>query len=177
LLKPDGAEQAIAYLDRQFRDAEEWAKIIRTQSLMVLLILMISSPTMAADYGQYFEKLMQQLPTGIEYIDQIDPTRTLWPSTRIVQLLQRAESETEQVNGMTSLANAGRFIRQQSPDVSKEEYGFKTLKQILIASGLFTMKVGQDGTTVLYKSLPKLTGATTAPTGDALSWTLVRQAQ
>jgi hypothetical protein len=45
-----------------------------------------------------------------------------------------------------------RLVLQLPPDVTRQEYGFKTLKQILIATGLFDPTVSDDGASVLYKS-------------------------
>ncbi len=67
--------------------------------------------------------------------------RTLWATTRIVKLLRLAEQHTQTVDGMMLLSRAGQFIKGQAPDLSANEYGLKTLKEILIASGLFHVTV------------------------------------
>lgn len=152
LLKLEGIAQAVEYLDRQFKDAEELSEIIRIQSLVLLLILMERSPALATEYGAHYEKLIGRLPPNFEFIDQGDPTRTTWQTTRIVRLLRQAELSTAKVGDMTLLSRAGRFIKDQSPDLSVKEYGFGSLHQLLRASGLFEVATAEDGKTVLYRS-------------------------
>jgi hypothetical protein len=54
-----------------------------------------------------------------------------------------------------------RLVLQLPPDVTRQEYGFKTLKQILIATGLFDLTVSDDGASVLYQEsrFPRARGA------------------
>lgn len=116
------------------------------QSLVLLLILIETKPALAAEYGQHREKLLAQLPPWVEFIVPSAPSRTAWTTTRIVKLLRLAERHTHQVNGMTLLSRAGNFIKSRSPDVTVQTYGLKTLKEILIASGLFHVVISEDGT-------------------------------
>jgi hypothetical protein len=121
--------------------------------LLLLAVLMENDPALAAEYGSQYEKLIAQLPPDLEYINQVDPSRTLWPTTRIVKLLQQAEVHTPRVRGMTRLSDAGRFIKEQSPELTVREYRLKTLREVLRASRMFAIAVADDGATVLYRSL------------------------
>lgn len=145
-VQPGSVTTALEYLDNQYRQAEEWWQILRVQSLVLLLMLIETKPALAAEYGQYREKLLAQLPSWVEFVVPSAPDRTAWATTRVVKLLRLAEQHTEQVNGMTLLSRAGNFIKNRSPDVTVQTYGMKTLKEILIASGLFHIVISDDGT-------------------------------
>lgn len=136
---------ALECLDNQYKQAEEWWQILRVQSLVLLLMLIETKPALAAEYGQHREKLLAQLPRWVEFVVPSAPDRTAWATTRIVKLLRLAEQHTEQVNGMTLLSRAGNFIKSSSPDLSVQAYGCKTLKEILIASGLFHVAISEGG--------------------------------
>jgi OST-HTH/LOTUS domain len=88
----------------------------------------------------------------VEYIDQVHPSRTTWAATPIVKLLKAAEADSRRADGMTLLSAAGHYIRSHAPEHSHQEYGFKTLKQILDASQLFEVSTDDDGATILFKS-------------------------
>jgi hypothetical protein len=147
----DNIQKAIEYLDCQYRQAEEWWHILRVQSLVLLLMLIETKPTLAAEYGQHREKLLAQLPPYVEFVVPSNPGRTAWATTRVVKLLRLAEQHTQPVNGMTLLSRAGRFIKSRSPDLVVRAYGLKTLKEVLTASALFDVDVSEDGT-VSYRS-------------------------
>lgn len=149
-VQPDGVNNALEYLDHQYRQAEEWWRILQVQSLVLLLMLIETKPALAAEYGQHREKLLAQLPPWVEFVVPSAPDRTAWATTRIVKLLRLAEQHTQQVNGMTLLSRAGNFIKSRSPDLTVKVYGLKTLKEILIVSGLFHIETSEDGT-VLYR--------------------------
>lgn len=53
-----GTSTALAYLDQQHKDAEEWAEILRVQSLVLLLTLIDSNPTEAAKLGIQRDQLV-----------------------------------------------------------------------------------------------------------------------
>jgi hypothetical protein len=163
-LSPNSVPEALEYLDRQYKEAEEWAEIFRLQSLMLLLILIETKPALAAEYGSYREKLLEQLPASLEIVVPTAPNRTLWGTTRIVKLLRLAEQHTQTVNGMTLLSRAGQFIKGEAPDLSAKLYGLRTLKEILIASGLFHVNV-EDATTVMYKINGEAVGPLPAAAG------------
>jgi len=138
-------------LNQQFKEAEEWWKILRVQSLVLLLTLIETKPALVAEYGQHREKLLAQLPPYLEIVVPSAPNRTAWATTRIVKLLRLAEQHTEQVDGMTLLSRAGNFIKNRAPDLNVRAYGLKTLKEILTVSGLFHVAVSSDGT-VTYRA-------------------------
>jgi hypothetical protein len=145
-VQPNSVDQALVYLDGQYKQAEEWWHILHVQSLVFLLVLIETKPALAAEYGQHREKLLAQLPPYVEFVVPSDPGRTAWATTRIVKLLRLAEQQTQQVNGMTLLSRAGNFIKRQSPDVTVQAYGLRTLKEVLTVSGLFHVEVSEGGT-------------------------------
>jgi len=170
-LSPNSVPEALEYLDRQYKEAEEWAEILRVQSLVLLLILIETKPKLAAEHGSYRERLLEQLPASVEIVVPTAPNLTLWATTLIVKLLKLAEQRTQTVDGMTPLPRAEQFIKGHAPDLSTKEYGLNTLKEILIASGLFQVTVAEDATTVMYRS----NGEAVAPLPegtDALSFSV-----
>ena len=173
MLAPEGLVKATAWLDKQFEDSEEWYQILRTESLLVLLMLMESNPELAVQYGAHHEQLLEQLPPNIEYIDQIDVRNTTWAKSRIVRLLQLAELKTEKRNGRTLLARAGQFIKTQSPEICPEEYGVRTLKDVLLASRMFEVIIEADGSTIAYRSF-EAPASNLATDSNTLNWTITR---
>lgn len=175
LLSPSGASDLLAYLDEQYSQAEEWAEIFRVQSLVLLLILIESQPSIAAEFGANREKLIARLPKSVEVIDRANPAQSAWASTRIVTLLRMAELHAKPIDGMTLLSQAGRFIaeRESSLDL-KDIYGLKTLKEILLISGLFDVRV--DGDTVWYRSKRELRDSPLNDNLTGLNWTVIRNA-
>lgn len=174
LLLPSGLDEALVYLDEQYHNTAEWAGIIRTHSLIVLLLLMEANPKLAAEFGHLREQLIAQLPPSLEVINQSEPAKTSWATTRIVKLLKIAEANTESVDGMTLLSRAGRFIKSQSPDTTAKEYGLKTLREILEVSGLFEVVVAADQSTVMYRSVDRDGGGQTKFEPSGLNFSLVR---
>ncbi len=65
LLAPDGAAAALKYLDEQYAHAQEWAEIFRVLSLATVLALMESDPKVGAEFEQYRDKLIAQLPDSL----------------------------------------------------------------------------------------------------------------
>lgn len=88
---------------------------------------------------------------GVEYINLFDSSETAWENTKIVKLLRLAETETEQVDGMTLLSKAGKFIKENDPECIPKKYGVKALKNILQVSKLFEI-VERDEAGILYRS-------------------------
>jgi hypothetical protein len=175
LLSPSGASDLLAYLDEEYQRAEEWSRIFRVQSLVLLLILMESQPSVAAEFGAHREQLIAQLPKSVEVVDVANPSQTAWASTRIVTLLRVAEVHTETVDGMTLLSRAGRFIVEREPAMNlKSTYGLKTLKEILLISGLFDVMV--DGNIVRYRSKRELRDSPLNDNLTGLDWTVIRNA-
>lgn len=98
------------------------------------------------------------LSKNIEYVNLHKPSETLWENTKIVKLLRLAEAELykSKIDNLTLLSSAGQFIKAQNPECTPKKYGIKTLKGVLIISGLFEIFENQDdelnGKTVLYRS-------------------------
>jgi hypothetical protein len=61
LTSPDGVSAAVAYLDAQYEQAREWARIFRAHVAAVLLALMERNPKLASELAPHREKLMAQL--------------------------------------------------------------------------------------------------------------------
>lgn len=141
-VQPNSVHEALEYLDRQYKESEEWSEILRIQSLVLLLVLIETKPAVAADYGQHREKLLAQLPRSLEFVVPLAPNRTAWTTTRVVKLLRLAEQNTQPIDGMTLLSRAGEFIRSRAPDLSVRDYGLRNLKEILTTSGLFHVAAG-----------------------------------
>jgi hypothetical protein len=79
-----------------------------------------------------------------------DPSSADWVNAEIVKLLELAERETETVDGWTHLGRAGKFIKSQNPEIAPKDYGLKSLKDVLVTSGLFDIR--EDGSAIFYKS-------------------------
>lgn len=62
LLQQDSVAEALAYLDEQYKQSEEWWRIVRVQSLVFLLTLIETKPALAAEYGSHREKLLVSTP-------------------------------------------------------------------------------------------------------------------
>lgn len=149
---PNSVNEALEYLDRQYKEAKEWSEILGVQSLILLLILIETRPALAAEYGVHREKIIARLPTSLEIVVPSAPNRTMWATARVVKLLRLAEQHTQTVDGMTFLSRAGKFIKSQAPDLKVKEYGLKTLKEILMVSGLFHVVVAGDGTVTYQRN-------------------------
>ncbi|SOZ24692.1 hypothetical protein CBM2608_A50036 [Cupriavidus taiwanensis] len=154
LLTVAGCRAAIQVLDEQHREAEPLQDMLHALGVSL-------GASMAKDYPELatiYTALKQQLPAHVEYIDLSDPCETNWPTTRIVRALQEAESQTEPVNGMTSLARAGVFLRSLDAELTPQAYGVSKLKRILILSGAFDIVEYRPHETAepmtLYRSKP-----------------------
>lgn len=156
LMSLDGIGQALAYLDRQFAAVQELHEFVRLLSAGALLAVLDSKTALTAEEQEWRARLMASLPGNMEFVDQEDPSKTTWRTTRIVQLLKLAEAETEPVDGMTLLSRAGAFLKQRDPDANPRAYGLKRLSEVLRVSGLFDVhERGADsgsGTIILYSS-------------------------
>lgn len=133
LLTVAGCRAAIQVLDEQHREAEPLQDMLHALGVSL-------GASMAKDYPELatiYTALKQQLPAHVEYVDLSDPCETSWPTTRIVRALQEAESQTEPVNGMTSLTLAGVFLRSLDAELTPQAYGVSKLKRILKLSGAF----------------------------------------
>ncbi|WP_116345196.1 hypothetical protein [Cupriavidus taiwanensis] len=149
-----GCRAALQVLDEQHREAEPFLDMLHALGVSL-------AASMAKDYPELatvYMALKQQLPAHVEYIDLSDPCETNWPTTRIVRALQEAESQTEPVNGMTSLTLAGVFLRSLDAELTPQAYGVSKLKRILILSGVFDIVEYRPHETAepitLYRSKP-----------------------
>ncbi|HVZ37306.1 MAG TPA: OST-HTH/LOTUS domain-containing protein [Polyangiaceae bacterium] len=175
LLTPNGLADALVCLDEQHVAAQEWHEVLRVQSLLLLLVLVDTNEAVAAQFGEHRERLLAQLPASVEVVDLADPRGTVWASTRIVKLLRLAERHTERVDGMTLLANAGRYINEVAPDIAPRDYGLRRLRQVLVESQLFDVRGGENGGEVRYRSKPELEALPLDLETRGLSFSLVRQ--
>lgn len=136
LLTVDGCRAAIQILEEQLREAQPLEDLVHVLGVSLgasLAAKFEDDPEWVAIYTA----LKQKLPAHVEYVDLSDPCETHWPTTRIVRALQEAESQTEPVNGMTSLARAGVFLRSLDAELTPQVYGVSKLKRVLILSGAF----------------------------------------
>ncbi|CAG2159413.1 OST-HTH/LOTUS domain-containing protein [Cupriavidus numazuensis] len=136
LLTEAGCRAAIQVLDDQHHEAQP------LQDLVHLLGVSLGASLAAKfkddpEWVAVYTALKQELPAHVEYVDLSDPSETTWPTTRIVRALQEAESRTEPVNGLTSLARAGAFLRSLDPDLNPQAYGVSKLKRVLVLSEAF----------------------------------------
>lgn len=174
-LSDDSISKVLTYLDEQHHVAEEWNTILQSHSVVLLLHMTDSNPLMACEYAQYRERLVGSLPPGIEFVDRVQPERTQWASTRLVKLLRLAETKTETVDGMTLLSRAGALIRNLAPELHfANDYGLPSLKEVVVRSGLFDVRVAADGTTVSYRSARELTDPPIDDDPTGLSFTVTR---
>lgn len=133
LLTVAGCHAAIQVLDEQHRETQPLQDMLHALGVSL-------GASMAKDYPELvtvYTALKQQLPAHVEYVDLTNPSETNWPTTRIVRALQEAESQTQPVNGMTSLALAGAFLRSLDAELTPQAYGVSKLKRILMLSGAF----------------------------------------
>lgn len=136
LVTVDGCRAAIQILDEQHHEMQPFQDLVHVLGVSLgasLAAKFKDDPEWVAVYTE----LKQQLPAHVEYVDLSDPCETNWPTTRIVRALQEAESQTEPVSGMTSLARAGIFLRSLDAELTPQAYGVSKLKRILILSGAF----------------------------------------
>jgi hypothetical protein len=150
----NGYNYAFRYLDDQFNEAYEFFEFTRHQSFAVLLAKLDTASENNPQAAQQYEQLIKILPSVFEIICPSDPSGTVWPNTRVVELLKLAELLPPKVGDMTLLSRAGEFIKSQCPDLAPKEYGLKTLTEVLLASGLFDIFRQGDGNNrvILYKS-------------------------
>ena len=86
-----------------------------------------------------------------------------------------AEMHAEPIDGMTLLSQAGQFIAERDPAMNRKGvYGLRTLKEILLSSGLFDLKV--HGDIVWYRSKRELRDSPLNENLTGLSWTVIRHA-
>jgi len=69
LTSPTGADAAIAYLDEQYEQTREWARIFRALVAALLLALMESDPKLATELAPHREKLLAQLSRSPDWAE------------------------------------------------------------------------------------------------------------
>jgi hypothetical protein len=124
----------------------------------------------SADFDLLYKLIKAYVLAYTEWINQVDPSDTDWPNTRIVKLLQLAEMHTDKVEVLVQLDEmhtakieslallswAGKFIKSQDRDITPKLYGLKTFKQVLFVSGMFDVyeapSPDKQSTIVAYKS-------------------------
>lgn len=152
----EGCRACIDDLETQRREAYDFYKTIQLFVFSVLVFL-------RDNYGESHPKidsLYKNLKSILfiegkyEYVDLSNPSETIWEKTKIVKLLRKAELNTYKVDGMTSLARAGEFIKKEDPECTPKKYGIKTLKGILKVSGVFEVSqhIQPNSTNILYRS-------------------------
>ncbi|WP_434660773.1 hypothetical protein P5W99_11095 [Paraburkholderia sp. A3BS-1L] len=137
LLTEAGCRAAIQVLDEQHSEAQPLHDLVLVLGVSLGASLAKANLKDDEELVAVCAALKQQLPAHVEYVDLANPCETHWPTTRIVRALQEAESQTEPVNGMTSLARAGAFLRSLDTGLRAQAYGVSQLKRILILSGAF----------------------------------------
>ncbi|YAG11464.1 HTH OST-type domain-containing protein [Nostoc sp. DSM 114161] len=149
----EGCRTCITDLESQYQKANLFYKDITLFVFSVVVFLREnyaeSNPNIELLYNKFKTDIIS---SGVEYINLNNPSETAWENTKIVKLLRLAESNTEKIGGMTSLATAGKFIKSQDPDCTPKKYGIKTLKGVLKASGLFEITENKNHVLILYKS-------------------------
>ncbi|MEH2204707.1 MAG: OST-HTH/LOTUS domain-containing protein [Nostoc sp.] len=153
----EGCRTCINYLESQYQETVYFYKSIKLFVFSVVIFLRENY----AESNPKTELLYQQLKaevisSGVEYINLNNPSETTWENTKIVKLLRLAETNTDKIGEMTSLARAGVFIKNKDPECTPKKYGINTLKGVLKVSGLFEITESQDtqknSTFILYKS-------------------------
>ncbi len=153
----EGCRTCITYLESQYQEAISFYQGITLFLFSVLVFLRENY----AESNPNIELLYQQLKSniissGVEYINLINPSETIWENTKIVKLLRLAETNTEKIGDMTLLARSREFIKSQDPECTPKKYGIKTLKGVLKACDLFEITETQNGehnsVFILYKS-------------------------
>ncbi|MFO1430933.1 MAG: OST-HTH/LOTUS domain-containing protein [Candidatus Competibacteraceae bacterium] len=150
-LSKEGLENGLRYLDQQFYEAMTFYKEdIAPQLLFWLWKYSENNPHIAEEIqplckllDSFLEKACTIKVYDRDYIE-------------IINLLKLAEHNTPKIESMTSLARAGKFIKTKAPEFNPKQYGQKTLKAILLATGMFEIRelVHKNGKTVLYRTKP-----------------------
>ncbi|QUN27742.1 hypothetical protein KB879_27415 [Cupriavidus sp. KK10] len=137
LLTVAGCRAAMQVLDDQHREAQPLQDLVQVLGVSLGESMTKENTGDNTELVAVYTALKRQLPAHVEYVDLSDPSKTNWPTTRIVRALQQAELQTDPVHGMTSLARAGAFLRSLGDDLGPQAYGVGKLKRILLLSGVF----------------------------------------
>jgi hypothetical protein len=156
----DASDQAVRYLDRQFEMVQEIHTIVSMMGIEILKEILRQKANRTPEETAFLSMAERATYPGVEVIDNTQVPATGWQGTRIVRLLQRAEAETQPVDGYTLLSRAGALLRREDPFAHPRMYGYKRLSEVLEACGLFEvvrrpMQAGGEAGTieVLYRSL------------------------
>jgi hypothetical protein len=152
LATKEGCLTCIADLESQHQDALSFYQDIKLFVLGVLHCLRENYAESHPKIDLLYKQLRAEVISKVEYINQSNPSDTGWDNTQIVKLLRLAETNTDKIGDMTSLARAGEFIKIKDPECTPKNYGIKTLKGVLKVSSLFEIIESQNGVCVLYKS-------------------------
>jgi hypothetical protein len=136
-LSPNAFDHAVAYLDRQFEMVQEIHAVVSALGLMMMRQILAAKPHRTAEEESWLAALKLATVPGVEMVDHTQSPPTGWATTRIVQLLKRAEQETEAVDGYTLLSRAGALLRREDPLAHPKMYGYKRLSEVLEVCQLF----------------------------------------
>lgn len=165
-----GIENTIHYLDEQYRDAEQQYRFVAQQVLGWMTACRMENPQRSPDFEQLYRLMRTYVLSFTEWINLADPADTDWPNTRIVKLLRLAEIRTPWVDAwitpsegdtpkptkLTLLSRAGKFVKSEDKACTPKAYGLKTLKEVLVISGVFDVWEAEvserQGAVLAYKS-------------------------
>ncbi|MBE9036993.1 OST-HTH/LOTUS domain-containing protein [aff. Roholtiella sp. LEGE 12411] len=153
----EGCKTCIIYLESQYQEAIYFYKKITLFVFCVVVFLQGNYAESNPDIEFIYKQLKAYIiSSDVEYINMNNPSETTWENTKIVKLLRLAETNTDKIGDMTLLARAGEFIKSQDSECTPKQYGIKTLKGVLKASGLFEITESQvseqNSVFILYKS-------------------------
>ncbi|MFO1423939.1 MAG: OST-HTH/LOTUS domain-containing protein [Candidatus Competibacteraceae bacterium] len=146
-----GLENGLHYLDQQYHEVVTFHKENTAPILLIQLELYREiNPQVTGEIQQLCELLSQFAEGRCTVYDR--------DYTDIIDLLQSAEQALPKIKGMTSLSQAGQFIKTKNPNFNPNLYERKNLKSILIDLDLFEIleiphKNG-NAKTVLYRTKP-----------------------
>ena len=147
-----GLENGLIYLDQQYDEVATFHKENTAPILLIILELYKdSNPQQVTEEIHMLCELLKWFAKGSCTVYDRD-------YTDIISLFQSAEQAIPKIEDMTSLAQAGNFIKAKNPEFDLKRYGQKNLKGVLIATGMFEIRElshkNGNGKTVLYKTKP-----------------------
>ena len=149
-LTAQGLENGLRYLDDQYRHAQALYRDISPQVLMLIKVFLANGTSRNEELQQLHDLLDKHVASYATINVRADSSSPDWVNAEIVKLLELAQSATETVDGWTHLGRAGKFIKSQNPEIAPKDYGLKSLKDVLVTSGLFDIR--EDGSAIFYKS-------------------------
>lgn len=160
LLSEDGIRTALAWLDEQHRRAfPVWERLHSISRSMCELKKRFAHFLASPEYDEWFE---------LEWLR----------GSRIVALLRDCAVRAARKDGWTDLATAGNLIKRTEPQEFEnltERYGHRTLKKLLLATGLFDVAdepMPKGGTRTVYRVRHEA-----APCGDGVLLELISDGQ